>query len=78
MPDDFVPGRSGGALSFGAGVHRCPGRRLGSLEVEEAILALLPNLEQVMSSAAEPQVKFTGPNGAPALRQVPHWKLSFR
>ena len=77
-PDEFVPGRPGAALSFGAGIHASPGRRLGSLEVEEAIFALLPKLERVMSSAREPVIRFTGPDGAPALRQIPHWKLSFR
>jgi cytochrome P450 len=76
--DEFVLGRSRSALSFGAGVHACPGRQLGSIEVEEAMLALIPHLPRLMSSAREPVIAFTGPGGAPALRQIAAWRLSFR
>ena len=76
--DEFVPGRSQSAMSFGAGVHACPGRHLGSIEVEEAMLVLIPHLQRLMSSAREPVIAFSGPGGAPALRQIAAWNLSFR
>jgi cytochrome P450 len=64
-------------LSFAAGPHVCPGSHLGQIEAEEMLIALIPHMRGLMRSASRPSIVFSGPDGAPALREITSWRMSF-
>ena len=77
-PDAIIPGRDGTShVSFGAGQHFCPGRYLGRVEAEVILSELMPHFRTLIDRSARPAMRFSGPNGSPALRQIESWKLSF-
>jgi cytochrome P450 len=77
-PNDIIGDRDGPRhLSFAAGPHVCLGSHIGLVEAEEMLAVLLPRSRELLRRAGEPAISFSGPGGAPAVREISSWPMSF-
>jgi cytochrome P450 len=77
-PNEIVSDRDGPRhLSFAAGPHVCLGSHIGLVEAEEMLAVLLPHARRLMQRAEDPMISFSGPGGAPAVREISSWPMSF-
>ncbi len=76
-PDAIVLDRIGSRhLSFAAGPHVCLGSHLGQVEAEEMVAVLLPHARKLVGSSPRPVISFSGPDGAPSLREIVSWPVA--
>ena len=78
-PHKIVPGRKGPRhLSFSVGNHFCLGSHLGRIEGETLLAEIMPYASTILGNFSGPVVHFVGQYGAPSLRQIGRWELSFQ
>lgn len=77
-PDSIVLDRNSSRhISFGTGPHSCLGSQLGKLENEVILAEVIRFVPDLIERCGVPELVFSGPGGAPSLRQVRRWKISF-
>lgn len=76
-PDKIVLDRKGPRhISFGTGPHFCLGSQLGKLETEVILAEMVRFVPGLIERRGKPEMVFSGPGGAPSLRQIRSWKIA--